>query len=199
MSPPSPRPAASLSRGMWIALAAALALTAASYGVRAWREARQAADLQESVVAAAPPANHAAPVSASAPAAAASPTAEGKTAGAAPVGKPNSAPAGLRPQVPAASHDAMQSRRAPPPLPVGEAPPPPPPPVALPPPNFRVIGRYAEGDLNRIILAHDNTVLVAKRGDTLPDGFRLRAIRADAIVVVRLANQEKIEIPLGNP
>ena len=52
-SSPSRNPNTKISRGMWLALAAALALTAASYGVRGWREHQQTVRLEDEAAAAA--------------------------------------------------------------------------------------------------------------------------------------------------
>lgn len=182
-----------VSRPLLIALTATLALTAASYGVRAWRVAEREAQLRDSAVSRTDP-RPTNPTAAAVPV----PTSAHAVPPAAAQGTSISAPAGLRPAMPAAHQDAMASRLTPPPV-AADAPPPPPPPVVLPPPRFRVLGQYIDGGEARVIIAHDQNVVIARPGDALPDGFRLRAIRADAIVVVRLANHEHIDIPLGNP
>lgn len=284
---PSRQPGAGISRGMWIALAVTLALTAASYGIRYWREAARAAAIEEASVAAetstttavsttttspttttttetvstttlAPPPAPSAPpppqalsteaanepitiinpanglpmtlppgtplppgvtpiAKAAKPASVVVPTPQALPP-AASVGKiqmpattpppppaptpVSPAPPGLRASVPGPTGDAMASRRAAaaPPPGIASAPPPPPPPVAeFPAPSFQLIGRYNDGSRPYVFLAHGDKVIAAKAGDTLPDGFKLKAIRPGGIVILRLANKEKIEMMLGTP
>lgn len=199
-------PGAGISRGMWIALAATLALTATSYGVRSWREATHAASVEEMAAAAdaapaSPPAVNLATVPASPPPTNPTPVSAPPVLAAAPArALVAAAPAGLRPSVPGPAADAMASRHAVPPPPHSATPNEAPPPVAaLPAPSFRLIGRYLDGAKSVAFLTHDDSVIAAKAGDSLPDGFKLKSIRPSGIVVLRRANQEKIEMLLPTP
>lgn len=158
------------------ALIVTLLLTAASFGVRQWRE-QQAALLPAAAVAAGPAAVEKRP----------------PVDPASPVAAPSE---GLRAPVAAASVDAMASRLPPPPPPgvqVKAVPPPP------PPPSFRLIGAYADEGRKVAIFAYGNQVLTVRPGDGLPEDFILKALHPQSVVVQRQSNKEQIEMHLGKP
>ena len=93
----------------------------------------------------------------------------------------------------------MASRRAAPPAAAAPANETPTTVAELPAPSFRLIGRYLDGAQSVVFLAHGDAIIAAKAGDNLPDGFKLKSIRPSGIIVLRLANKEKIEMMLVTP
>jgi len=174
-----------VSRGMWLALLATLLLTVASYGFRQWRQI----SAESPTVEVAAPAERSAVV--------ASPD---------PVAVPEAGQqinlASLRPGAPAANVDAMASRNAMPPavatlrdpeqVPSSNTP-------VSPLPGFRLIGRYADTSGTVVFFAHDQQVIVARRGARLPGDFVLKRIRKDAVVLQRQGSQETTELRLDPP
>lgn len=186
-----------ISRGMLWALVATLLLTVASIGVRKWRESRAV----DEIVASAPSSD----TSVGTPRVTAAPIQQAPVTLPAPPAAP-AAPLltpGLRPRVPAATVNAMSTHTPPAP----SAPPPsaeptvatPPSPPPLPPPNFRLIGRYVDNGEAVAFFAQGPTVIAARVGASLPDGFVLKAVHAKGVALRRVANKESIEMNLETP
>jgi len=179
-----------VSRGMLLALVATLVLTVASFAVRQWRQSR--VEPPEPVALASPE---------TAPKPAVAETAAPTLASGAPESKAPAASPGLRPALPGATTNAMASRQppAPPPTPIPQANDAPPPLPVLPPPAFRLIGRYVDKRGPVAFFVHEDRVLAARRGEKLPGDFVLRTIREDRVTVLRPSNKETIDMPLGTP
>lgn len=73
----------------------------------------------------------------------------------------------------------------------------PPPPPPLPPPSFRLIGRYADSAGPVAFFVEGDKVIAVRVGGKLPQDFVLKSIRADGVTVLRKANKESIDMPLG--
>ena len=88
------------------------------------------------------------------------------------------------------------SWRPPPP----PAPPPPPPPKPVPPPlPFKFLGRLVEADGMVAFLSQGENPILARRGDTLLDRYRVDAVEADRIELTYLPLNEKQQLRYGGP
>jgi len=173
-----------VSRPMLVLLGVTLLLTVSSYGVRSWRESAALPPVIEGAVPARPALD--------APQAARESNLQ----------ELRSADL-LRPIWPDASTNAMAPRT---PLasaaPAGDGEPaasvaaPPP---GLPPPNFRFIGRYVDDRKHAIFFAHEDKLILAHRGQTLPDGFVLKAIHGEKVTVLRPTDGHLFELTLEAP
>ena len=176
-----------MSNGMRIALIVTIILTAASFGVRKWRELRATPETQSNL--------------------SDTPTVrETSSPQASATSSSSNQKIGLRPELPAAQANPMTRRNAPPATPAApqeaqKAPdqPPPPPPPQLEPPAFRLIGRHLEGKHWTVFFAHNNHVIAAAPKTELPGGFILQSIKKNGVTVIRRSNREKIEMPLEMP
>lgn len=185
-----------VSRGMQLALAVTLVLTVSSFIVRNWRERASAPAVEAPVEVVSRPAAE----SAAKPAPAVQAPSQPAPGGAA-------APIGVRPPVPAVTRDAMTGRKevvsaapaaenAPP---EARQPLPPPAPAKLPPPSFRLLGLYADKGRTVVFFDHNNSVIAARPGTALPEGFVLKSIRKGRVTVLRQSNNEQIDMNLETP
>ncbi len=88
------------------------------------------------------------------------------------------------------------SWRPPPP----PASPPPPPPKPVPPPlPFKFLGRLVEADGMVAFLGQGENPILARRGDTLLDRYRVDAVEADRIELTYLPLNEKQQLRYGGP
>jgi len=172
-----------ISPPMRLLLVVTLLLTALSYGVRSWRESAALPPVIEGAV----PAH----------------------SGIADGGKddetnsmPMRNPDVLRPIWPTASIDAMASRQAPAVVPSGNAEGSTPavaPTPALPDPSFRLVGRYADGKRGQIFFAHGEELIAVRVGQSLPDGFVLKAASNDKVTVIRTLDGRLFDMTLEAP
>ena len=163
---------------LWL-LVAAVSLTVISYGVRQWRES----SAMQTVIEGAVPAYPQEGASELPPRVALSPEL-------------------LRPAWPKASIDAMPNRQpaaVPAAVPEPGAQQPSPIATALPPPSFRLVGRFVDGKVQRVFLVQGDELIAAKVGQKLPDGYVLKALRGEKITLLRSADGEKFELTLEAP
>lgn len=172
-----------ISPPMRLLLVVTLLLTALSYGVRSWRESAALPPVIEGAV----PAH----------------------SGIADGGKddesssmPMRNPDVLRPIWPTASIDAMASRQAPPAAQSENAEgatPAAAPATALPPPSFRLVGRYADGKKGQVFFAHGEALIAVRVGQALPDGFVLKSASHDKVTVIRTLDGHLFDMTLEAP
>lgn len=173
-----------VSRPMLVLLGVTVLLTVSSYGVRSWRESAALPPVIEGAVPARPAQDEPLP---------------GRDGASQELRSADL----LRPIWPDASTNAM-APRTPLASPVsasdGEAsatvvaPSP-----GLPPPNFRFIGRYVDGKKHAVFFAHEDKLILARRGETLPDGFVLKAIHGEKVTVLRPTDGHLFELTLEAP